>query len=402
MAIFALTGARIFTADRFLDDHAVVVDGDAIAGTTPVAALPADMARVAVPGGLLAPGFIDSQVNGGGGVLFNATPDELSLRRLAAAHGRHGSTSLLPTFITDAPVRMRTAIETVRRAIAVGQPGIAGLHLEGPFISVARKGAHDSAMIRQMTDGDVDEILRCGIETLVLTVAPERVPLHLIRRLAEGGVIVSIGHTDASYAETMEAADAGARGVTHVFNAMSQLQHRAPGVVGAALEHGGLWGGIIADGHHVHPVALSAALRAKRGPARLFLVSDAMPTAGDESDVFYIGRRKVTRREGALRLDDGTLAGSDLTMDAALAYAVKHLGVPLDEALRMTSLYPAEFLRLERRKGRIAPGYAADLVHLDAGGSVRGVWIGGRKLDSSPVIGVEPPGDARALGASRR
>jgi N-acetylglucosamine-6-phosphate deacetylase len=175
----------------------------------------------------------------------------------------------------------------------------------------------------------------------------------------------------------------------HVFNAMSQLQHRAPGTVGAALQHGGLWGGIIGDGHHAHPAALSVALRAKRGPARLFLVSDAMPTAGDERDVFYLGGRKVSRREGALRLDDGTIAGSDLTMGAALAYTVQHLGMPLDEALRMTSLYPAKFLRLERHKGRIAPGYAADLVHLDAALSVRGVWTGGRKQDSSPAAGAE-------------
>jgi len=377
MPLTALIGARVFTGDRFLDGHAVLLDGDAIAGVAPLADLPAELPREALAGGVLAPGFIDVQVNGGGGVLFNASPDAASLGRLAVAHARHGSTALLPTFITDRPEHMQKAITAAQAAIAAQSPGIVGLHLEGPFLSLARKGAHDPALIRQITDADVDLILGIGIAPLLLTVAPENASPRLIRRLAEGGVIVSLGHSDASYEVAMAAAEAGARGVTHLFNAMSQFQHRAPGMVGAALDHGGLWGGIIADGHHVHPVALATALRAKRGPARLFLITDAMPLAGDPRDVFELNGRTVTRRAGALTLEDGTLAGSDLTMDAAVAFAVRHLGVPFDEALRMASVYPAEFLRLPRR-GRIVPGYHADLVHLDDTLAAQKVWIAGR------------------------
>jgi N-acetylglucosamine-6-phosphate deacetylase len=380
MPLFALTGARVFTGDRFLDDHAVLLDGATIAGLAPLAGLPADMPREALDGGVLAPGFIDAQVNGGGGVLFNATPDAAALARMAAAHARHGTTAMLPTFITDRPDRMQMAIAAACEAIAAGTPGIAGLHLEGPFLSVARKGAHDPALIRPIAEADVDLLLATGVAPLLLTVAPENAAPALIRKLADAGVIVSLGHSDCDYDIAMAAAAAGARGITHLFNAMSQLQHRGPGMVGAALDHGALWGGIIADGIHVHPAALATALRAKRGPARLFLITDAMPLAGSAEEVFFLNGRKVTRHHGMLTLEDGTLAGSDLTMDAALAFTVAQLGVPLDEALRMASLYPAQFLRLDDRRGRIAPGYRADLVHLDAALAARRVWIGGRTM----------------------
>ncbi|HET9019985.1 MAG TPA: N-acetylglucosamine-6-phosphate deacetylase [Acetobacteraceae bacterium] len=376
----ALLGARIFTGARFVEDHAVLLEGGDIAAVLPRAALPPLVPCEMLPGGVLAPGFVDAQVNGGGGVLFNASPDAAALARLAAAHVRCGTTALLPTLITDRPDTMRAALAAIREAIAVPTPGIVGVHLEGPFLAPSRKGAHDPSLIRPMTEDDVALLLGCGIATLLLTVAAEVVPPPLIARLAAAGVIVSIGHSDAGYETAMTAAEHGARGVTHLFNAMSPLQHRAPGVVGAALDHGGLWGGIIADGHHVHPASLSAALRAKRGPARLFLVSDAMPLVGRVEDTFELNGRTVTRRDGALRLDDGTLAGSDLTMHAALLYTVRHLGVPLDEALRMASLYPAGFLRLDRRYGRIAAGYRADLVHLDDALALRQVWLGGRRI----------------------
>ncbi|MDQ0394593.1 N-acetylglucosamine-6-phosphate deacetylase [Labrys monachus] len=380
MALTALVAPRLFTGETFLDDHGVVIEGGRIAAVLPRAAIPPEAAVLALPSGLLAPGFVDAQVNGGGGLLFNETPDVATLAGISAAHRRHGSTALLPTFITDRPEGMPRALEAVRAAMREGVPGIAGIHLEGPFLSVARKGAHDPALIRPLTDADVDLILGCGIAPVLLTVAPENAPNRLIRRLADGGVIVSIGHSDADYDAATAAADAGATGVTHLFNAMSPLQGRKPGVTGAALDHGALWAGIIADGHHVHAGALSMALRAKKGPGRVFLVSDAMPTAGDDNDVFHLNGRRVTRRAGVLTLDDGTLAGSDLTMDHAVRYTVDHLGVGLGEALRMASLYPAQFLRLDRRRGRIAPHFAADLVHLDDALATKAVWIAGEKL----------------------
>jgi len=377
MAPFALLPARVFTGERFLDRHAVVVSGGVIADVVDAGALPPGMPRSEHPDQLLAPGWIDAQVNGGGGVLFNAEPTVDGLRRLAAAFAPFGTTTMLPTFITDRPDRMSEAIAAVREAIAQRVPGIAGLHLEGPFLSLARKGAHDPALIRPLTDPDVDLLLASGIETLLVTVAPENAAPRLIRRLVDGGVIVSLGHSDASYDVAMAAADAGARGVTHLFNAMSQLAHRAPGMVGAALDHGGLWAGLIADSHHVDPAAMRIALAAKRGPGRLFLVTDAMPPAGSPGDVFELTGRRVTRHAGRLTLDDGTLAGSDLTMDQAVRYAVRHLDLSLAEALRMASLYPACLLRRDTSRGRIATGYNADLTLLSDDLRVTAVWIDG-------------------------
>ena len=372
----ALCGARVFTGEHVLDDHAVLLDGGRVADVLPMSQLPAELRREELDGGLLAPGFVDVQINGAGGVLFNDTPTAAGAAAIVAAVRPTGATGLLPTFITDRPEPRARAMAAIREA--AGMPGILGLHLEGPFLSRARKGAHDPALIVPMTDADVDALLATGLDTLLLTVAAENATPAQIRRLTDGGIIVSLGHSDAPYAVACAAADAGARGVTHLFNAMSQLGHRGPGVVGAALDHGGLWGGIIADGHHVDPAALRIALRAKRGPGRLFLISDAMPPVGVPGDNFVLSGRNVTRRDGRLLLDDGTLAGADLTMDAAVRFAVANLDVSVAEALRMASLYPATFLRLDGERGRIARGFRADLVHLDAALAVRRSWIDGR------------------------
>ena len=375
-ASIALAGARVFTGAEILDDQAVLVADGRIAELRPRAALPDGMPVEDLGGGILVPGFLDAQVNGGGGVLFNETPTADGAAGVAAAHRRFGTTGCLPTFITDRPERQALAVAAVRDAIAQGRPGVLGIHIEGPHLSVARKGAHDPGLIRPMAEADLVALLSTGLDTVLVTVAAETVTPEQIRRLTAGGVIVSIGHSDAPYAAVMAAAEAGARCVTHLFNAMSQLGHRAPGVVGAALDHGGLWAGIIADGVHVDAVALRVALRAKRGPGRLLLVSDAMPPAGAPGDTFTLSGRRVTRRGGALTFDDGTLAGADLTMDAALRFAVGTLDQPLEEALRMASLYPAEMLRLAGR-GRIAAGQAADLVLLGDDLACRRTWIGG-------------------------
>ncbi len=384
MAATALRGARIFDGDAFIDHHAVVIDGERIVGLVPESELPPDLPSEHLGGGTLAPGFVDAQVNGGGGVLFNDTTTVAGAAAVAAAHARFGTTGLLPTFITDKPERRHAAVAAVRDAIRAGSPGILGIHLEGPFLSVARKGAHDPALIHPLSDRDVDDLLDTGIRTVLLTVAAENASPEQIRRLTDGGVIVSIGHSDASYEVASAAADAGARCVTHLFNAMSPLGHRAPGVVGAALDHSGLWGGLIADGHHVHPAALRMVLRAKRGPGRLFLVSDAMPPAGSPGDRFTLSGRSVTRHDGALTFDDGTLAGADLTLDAAVRYSVSDLDQPLGEALRMASLYPAQMLRLDDARGRLAPTFFADMVLLGEDLRVRRVWIGGSEKADRP------------------
>jgi N-acetylglucosamine-6-phosphate deacetylase len=309
-------------------------------------------------------------------VLLNDAPTAEGVRTICDAHARFGTTALLPTLITDSPEVTAKAVASVKQAIAGAAPGCLGIHLEGPFLSPERRGAHDANLMRMMTDADVDEVLSLGIETLLITLSPDRVAPAIIRRLVEGGVIVSLGHSNATYDQILAAVDAGARGVTHLFNAMSPLTHRAPGTVGGALDSGALWCGLIADGHHVHPAAIGIALRAKRQPGRIFLVTDAMSTVGSDQQTITLNGRTVWRRNGALELEDGTLAGSDLDMMSGVRYLVKQVGVELGEALRMASTYPAEFLkRLEL--GRIAAGARADLVHISDDLKAKAVWRAG-------------------------
>jgi N-acetylglucosamine-6-phosphate deacetylase len=372
----ALTGCRVFTGDTFLDDHAVVIDGERIMAVVPRAdAGVAEMHDLG--GGLLAPGFIDVQVNGGGGALLNDDPGVETVRTIAASHRHFGTVGLLPTVITDAPAVIRQAAESVARAIADKVPGVLGIHIEGPFLDVARKGAHAARFIREMEQADVQELARFAKRMpVMLTLAPNRVPAAMVKALNDSGVFVSLGHSDASHDEARTALGAGARAFTHLYNAMSQMNGREPGMVGAALADQESYVGIIADGHHVHDAALRVAFAAK-DPSRMMLITDAMPTAAGGPDSFELQGRKVTRHGGRLQLSDGTLAGSDLTMDQALRYCVQVLGLDPGQSLRMASLNPACFLRVSHELGRIAPGYLASMVHLTDDLQVRTTWING-------------------------
>nr|WP_224007978.1 N-acetylglucosamine-6-phosphate deacetylase [Aureimonas sp. SA4125] len=377
MERFALVGADIFDGEIRRSAHALVIAGERIAVLVPEGKLPAGIDRVELGGGLLAPGFIDIQVNGGGGVLFNDAPTVDGIAAICAAHARFGSTALLPTVITDRPDVTFAAIAAATRAVDAGVRGCLGVHVEGPFLSQARKGAHDPSLIRSMTEEDLQALLATTVRPLLLTVAPESVTAARIGRLTAAGIHVSLGHTEADFDTANAAFAAGAGGVTHLFNAMSQFGHRTPGLVGATLANGDVWCGIIADGHHVHPAAIALALRAKTGPGRLMAITDAMPTVGVDDDVFHLGGRRVERRDGRLTLEDGTLAGSDLSMIGAVRYLADTVGVDLDEALRMASLYPAQYLGVDADRGRLADGFRADIVHLDDARDVAGVWIGG-------------------------
>lgn len=374
----ALINGRVLLDDSFRDDVAVLVDDARIA-----AVVPRDDARVRdadethdLRGNTLLPGFIDVQVNGGGGALFNDAPTVETIRRIGAAHRRFGTTGFLPTLISDDADKMRAAIAAVEDAIARGVPGVLGIHLEGPYIAPARRGAHDAAKFRVP---DADEInLVCSLRggRTVLTLAPDRVSPELVRTFVERGVIVCLGHSDASYEQARAALDAGARGFTHLYNAMSQLQGRAPGMVGAALEDRMSWCGIIVDGHHAHAASLRVALAAKpRG--KLMLVTDAMPPVGAADADFTLAGKRITTRNGRCETDDGVLAGSALDMASAVRNTVAMLGVPLAEAARMAAAYPARFLDLAASHGRIAPGLRADCVSIDAIGAVVATWIGG-------------------------
>ena len=373
----ALVNGRVLAGDDFVEGRAVLVQDGRIAAVVEAADAPAGFTRFDLEGDWLLPGFIDAQVNGGGGVLFNNTPTVEGVRAIARAHRRFGTTGLLPTLITDDLERMREGIDAVRAAIEAGEPGILGIHLEGPWLAEARKGTHDAAKFRVP---DADEIalatsLGCGV-TLV-TLAPERVPVDTIRALTARGAIVAGGHSDASYEQAREAIDAGITGFTHLYNAMSPLQGRAPGVVGAALEDRGSWLGIIADGVHVHAASLRVALAAKpRG--KVFLVTDAMPPVGSDDPSWVLYGETITVRDGVVRNAAGSLAGSALDMLTAVRNAIAMLGLPLAEAARMASTYPADFLGLSRSHGRIAEGCRADMVRLDADLNLRGTWIAGQ------------------------
>ena len=320
---------------------------------------------VALEGGVLTPGFVDLQVNGGGGVMFNQAPDVTTLRRIAKAHRAAGVAGFLPTLITDTPDCTAAAVRAVEQAIAKDVPGIIGIHLEGPHLSVARKGAHDGALIRPMEGADLALILQAAerLPNVMVTVAPETVTCAQITAMAEAGVIVSLGHSDADYETCIAAFEAGARCVTHLFNAMSQMGNREPGLVGATLARTDVHAGMIADGVHVHPATMRNALASKG--AGVFLVSDAMATAGSKIDSFTLNRREVFRKDGRLTLANGTLAGADLEMGRAVQTLVQAVGVPLEQALAMAVSVPAGLLQHRGALGQIkAPGV---LQHYDLG-----------------------------------
>lgn len=378
--MIVLSGARIFDGEHLLDDHAVVVEGARIAAIVPHSERP-DGAVRDLGGGLLAPGYIDVQVNGGGGVLFNDDPTPEGIARIAAAHRNHGTIGLLPTLVTDTPQVTAAAIAATREARRL-TPAALGIHLEGPFLDPRRKGAHELGYIRDLERDDVATIAEANCGAVMLTLAPNRVGTESIAELARHGVLVSLGHSDASYEQARGAVEAGARAFTHLFNAMSAPTGREPGMVGAALDLDEAFVGLIADGHHVHEANLRIALAAKRRD-RFMLITDAMPPAAGGSDHFELQGRRVTCADGCLRLDDGTLAGSVLTMDEAVRYAVNVVRLPLVDALAMASRVPATFLRRDTELGRIAPGYLASLVHLDDELRVLETWIEGRPSPDS-------------------
>ncbi len=378
MTTTALRNARVLGEDGFLDGVSVLLDGGRIAavlddGDARVAAAPA---QLDLGGGTLLPGFIDVQVNGGGGVLFNNSTDVAALRRIGLAHRRYGTTGYLPTLISDDVEVMRAAIAATRQAIAEGVPGVLGIHLEGPYLAPARKGTHNVDKFRVPDAAELALATSLDNGVTLITLAPERLPVDSIRALAAAGARVFAGHTAGSYDEIRAGLDAGVCGFTHLYNAMSPLQGRDPGAVGAALEERDAWCGIIVDGVHVHPASLRVALAAKpRGT--LFLVTDAMPMVGADSPSFDLYGETITAVDGVVRNAAGALAGSALDMASAVRNSVQWLGVSLDEAARMASLYPAQCLGLDDRYGRIAPGYQADLVLLDAALQVRQTWIAG-------------------------
>lgn len=370
----ALTNARVLTPCGIRDNLTVVIDEGRIVEIA--SEIPSKIKTQELSGKLLAPGFIDVQVNGGGGRLFNDDPSVETLACMAAAHRQFGTTGMLPTLITDDLGIVERAIKAVEQSISKGIPGILGIHLEGPFIAPSRKGAHRADMIRLLEDRHLPLLksLRNGLTHI--TLAPEAANVAQISSLVAAGVKVSLGHTNADFQSARAAMDAGATGFTHLYNAMSQLTNREPGVVGAALSSSSAYAGIIVDGEHVHPASVEAAFKAL-GPDRLMLVTDAMSLAGTDLDRFELQGRTINREVGALRTEDGTLAGSDLTMVEAVRRMLRHKGVTTEAAIRMASITPSRFLGLDADVGAVHVGMRANLVALDQQFEVFGTWIDG-------------------------
>ena len=407
-----LTGARVFTGERILTDRAVLLDGGDIVDLPHRDAPPADARVIELPATtLLAPGFVDAQVNGAGGVLFNDTPTTEAALAIATAMRPFGTTGSLPTFITDGRDGMRAAAEAAIAAVATPGSGVLGVHLEGPFISSKRRGGHDPASIRRPDAADEDMLVDLARRLaavggrMLLTLAPEEVEDATIARLAAAGIVVSAGHTAASYERIATAVDHGLTGFTHLGNAMPPIVNRDPGPVVAGLDAATAWCGVIVDGIHVHPALLRVMHAAKR-QGRLFVVTDAMPPTGTTLDGFRLYGETILRRDGRLTTADGTLAGADVDMATSLRNLLRFLPVSLEEALAMVSLAPAAFLRLDHRLGRIAPGHAADLVLLDEAQHVLLTIVGGRSFPGEaggePLLRLPPTPAAPAVPAETR
>jgi N-acetylglucosamine-6-phosphate deacetylase len=373
----ALVNGRILVRDGIVSDHTLLLSGTRIEALVPAGDPRCqDAVVVDLEGQLLLPGFIDVQVNGGGGVLFNDDPSLASIRAIGAAHRRFGTTGFLPTLISDDLDTIAQAIAAVQGAMDGGLPGVLGIHIEGPFLNWARRGVHDPKHLRLLDTSLVS--LLCGLRSgrTLVTLAPEMTTTAMIARLAAAGVLISAGHSDATYQETIAAIEHGVRGFTHLFNAMARLEPRQPGIVGAALYDADTWCGIIVDGHHVDPVMLKLALRCKRHD-RFMLVTDAMPPVGSDEPSFVLQGKTITVADGMCRDEKGTLAGTALDMATAVRNAVSLLDLSVADAARMASEYPAEFLGLSHELGRIAPGFRANLVQLNDAFEVRRTWIDG-------------------------
>ena len=374
MSVQRILVATLFDGDQFLKEKVLTIDAGVIT------AIDDNTNNVdETLSGLVTPGFIDLQVNGGGGVLFNRARNASEVKRMLMAHAKYGTTAMLPTLITDTVEVMRQAADVIADAIVKHTPGIMGIHFEGPHLSIAKKGAHSEEFIRPISDDEWQVLSRKDIGKVVVTLAPENVLPSDITQMRELGIHVCLGHTNACFEQAQRAVDAGATGFTHLYNAMSPLQGREPGVVGCALLNDNAYCGLIVDGHHVDYAACQVALKAKP-KGRVFLVTDAMPPVGTNETEFAFFDRTVTLNQGKLTSTTGELAGSVLDMATAVKNSVEHLQLPLSEALKMASLYPAQYINLPTTHGRLIVGSPANFVQLDTNQQVISTWIGGEQL----------------------
>jgi len=380
--IFRFHNGRVALPTGAIGAADIAITGGAVLSVTPAADTPADEV-FDLGGGWLLPGFIDTQVNGGGGVLFNDQVDVDAIAAIGAAHARYGTTAFLPTLISDTPTQIASALDAVDAAIEQGVPGVVGIHIEGPFINEVKRGIHEAHRIRRLDDAILATLTAPHRGRVMLTLAPELCDEDDIRTLVGHGVIVSAGHSDATYDEAQRAIAVGLTGFTHLFNAMSPLHHRNPGAVGAAFDSD-TYCGLIVDNVHLHPAVVRLAIHAK-GKDRIMLVTDAMPSVGTDDSEFTLQGKRIAVKDGVCIFEDGTLAGTHLDMASALRKTVEVTGLSVPDVSVMASATPATFLSLHDRIGAIAPGQRADWVWLDAELAPRATWVGGQIVpDSEP------------------
>lgn len=372
----ALINSTLFTGEEWLSQHAVIIENDKIVALSDENHLPADVRIIDLKGQRLIPGLIDTQVNGGGGVLFNDAPNIETIRTIGAAHRQFGTTGFYPTLISDDLEVVKKAIAAVSQAIAEKIPGVLGIHLEGPFLNPERKGVHNAEKFKTIDEDALQLLTSLRVGKTLITIAPELTTPGMITRLANAGIVVSAGHSAATYEQTKHALAAGLSSFTHLFNAMTPLTSREPGMVGAALENNDSWCGIIVDGYHVHPSTLKIAHTAK-AKGKMVLVTDAMPSVGAIEKTFTLNNESILYDNGRLTTTNGTLAGSDLNMLAAVKNTIEKVGIDIDEAIRMASVYPAAMMGISNTLGKIKPGYNASMILIDENFNLLRSWIDG-------------------------
>lgn len=373
----ALINGHVFDGRQLHNGLAVIVQDGRVSELLPEQEIP-DSVEFSwdLEGHILAPGLIDIQVNGGGGVMFNDAPSVETIRRIGAAHRQFGTTGFLPTLISTDLDTMKRACEAVEQAISEGVPGVLGIHLEGPYLNADRRGIHNAERFCRIDEAAFELLTSMTEGCTLVTIAPEKTSAEMISRLTERGVLVFGGHSAASYEQTKEALQSGLRGFTHLFNAMSPMESRAPGMVGAALEDSHSWCGMIADGQHIHPATFAVAVAAKKKGYSV-LVSDAMASVGSNEKAFVFNGVELEVVDGSCRTASGLLAGSDLDMISAVRNAARFANINPSEALRMASSYPAHALGLEHQLGYIRPGFRASFVELDEDMNLYRSWIDG-------------------------
>ena len=378
----AITGSKLFNGIDFIEHKALLIDDQHIAGIVNKDAIPTDFQVKKLEGGILSPGFIDLQVNGGGGKLFNNSPDKESLNTIISAHQYFGTTSIMPTVISDSLNILQKCTDTISNEID-NNHSLLGIHIEGPFFNVKYRGVHQKQYINTINASYLNLFETLDKFPVMLTLAPECISIKQLKHLKSLGFKILAGHTDANYDQLEEAVKYGLDGFTHLFNAMGQISAREPGVVGSAFDFDETSASIIVDLHHVHPSLINLSFKQKP-KGKLFFVSDSMATINHGEPSFELYDEVVSESNGRIINSEGKLAGSSITQIDAIKNAYQKCSIPLESAISMATLYPAEYLGVSDYIGQLKKGYRADLAHFDSNFHVQNVWLAGKQIKEDP------------------